>query len=715
MLIDHFLKRLISVKQTATVDECMSLMTRMRTPFLGVVDDNHAYLGTVSIYDVMNLRPEIPLLKQDIIKDTFATIEPDTPPATLLRLALANPGGCFAVVGSDKICRGLVFAGDVLKWHVKRKNEEHSFANASLKTLGYGYCIASETEVLYASDSFYEILQMSCDKALFPQELPGREYIRRSLTSGSCFTDLEVSHKNSILLMSVAPCALQNQKSPSNVVMVIFGDTSRIRHYVVLQTIFGSMREGVNIVDEYGIVNYCNPSSAHYVNATPDTLIGASITKYYSKAVLLKVLKTHESYFDERLAFDGRVFIVNAVPLFVGGVFKGGIATFREITDIIQLTNRLASMEEQINSMQIELNMNKYSDVFQVLVGCDGSLKATIEKAQRCIAALGGPRHCIITGETGTGKTTLAKSMFYFAKKIEVIQSSAPFIEVNCAQFTNPDIAAMEIFGSEKGSYTGATDRMGLIELANGGILFLDEAHALGPYQTMLLKVIEQGILRRIGGRTDKKVDVIIIAASTKNLQESLIPELYQRLAQYQVFLPPLRLKPRCEKKAMMQTFCRQYEQYARERYHVDLKLTVSEAAETALLSAYYPRNIRQFRDVVNSAIDTAVPPVFTIRDQQGPVLGVVELEHLSPDLLERKSWEKPNASMNPNPVPVHPCPQIVENELRNRIASLFKQGLGPRKIAKLLKAEGIAIEYYQVAYRLKNMKDKLTNQAADC
>jgi PAS domain-containing protein len=504
MLIDHFLKGLISVKPTATVDECMGLMIRMRTPVLDVIDDNHTYWGTVSIYDVMNLQPEAPVFKQGLIKDTLATIEPDTPSSALLRLALANPDGYFTVIGSDKTYRGLVFAGDVLKWHLERKNEECSFSNASLKTLGYGYCIASETEILYASESFYEILQIARDKAPLLQELPGKEYIRRSLKSGSCFTDLEVSHKNSILLMSVSPYVLQNQKSPPNIVMIIFGDTSRIRHYVVLQTIFGSMREGVNIVDEYGIVNYCNPSSAHYVNATPDTLIGASITKYYSKAILLKVIKTHESYFDERLAFDGRVFIVNAVPLFVSGVFKGGIATFREITDIIQLTNRLASMEEQINSMQIELNMNKYSDVFQALVGCDGSLKATIEKAQRCIAALGGPRHCIITGETGTGKTTLAKSMFYFAKKIEVLQPSAPFIEVNCAQFTNPDIAAMEIFGSEKGAYTGATDRMGLIELANGGILFLDEAHALGPYQTMLLKVIEQGILRRIGGRTDK-------------------------------------------------------------------------------------------------------------------------------------------------------------------------------------------------------------------
>jgi len=320
-----------------------------------------------------------------------------------------------------------------------------------------------------------------------------------------------------------------------------------------------------------------------------------------------------------------------------------------------------------------------------------------VEKASRCIAALGGPRHCIITGETGTGKTTLAKSMYYFAKKIQVIASDAPFIEVNCAQFTNPDIAAVEIFGSEKGSFTGALDRKGIIEIADGGILFLDEAHALGPYQTMLLKVIEEGMLRRIGGRVDKKLAIILIAASSQNLRDVLLPELYQRLAQYQILLTPLRLRPNDEKKAMLHNFCRLYEQSAKSHYGVNLKLTITSRAEHLLMSAYYPRNIRQFRDVVNSSIDAAVPLVFTARDQVGPVVGVVDTQHLPQDLFETAQRSVTKLSQEES--------EEQDNFTIRRIADLHQQGLGPRKIAKILKAEGISIEYYQVAYRLKNLK----------
>jgi arginine utilization regulatory protein len=409
------------------------------------------------------------------------------------------------------------------------------------------------------------------------------------------------------------------------------------------------------------------------------------------------VLENHQIILPHTMKFQGHYYFVRGFPLFINGEFKGGYSIFQETTEVIQLTKRISSMRDQIDILQMDLNSSRHLDLFDYFVGSRGSLKEMVEKSQRCIAALGGPRHCVITGETGTGKSTLAKAMYEFAKEIKVIGAKSSFIEVNCAQFTNNDIAAMEIFGSDKGSFTGAVDKQGLIELADEGVLFLDEAHALGSYQTMLLRVIESGISRRIGGRTDKKLNVIIISASSLDLSVVLIPELYQRLAQYHIHLTPLRLRPNDEKKEMLDNFCRQYEQSADKRYGVKLKVILTPQAEKTLLNGYYPRNIREFRDAVNASIDAAVPLISTARFQTEMLCGLVGEEHLPSDLLQQGK----TSSYNP------PSLNLLNNKhsITERISELNQQGFGPRKIAKIMKAEGFTIEYYQVAYRLKNLE----------
>jgi len=357
-------------------------------------------------------------------------------------------------------------------------------------------------------------------------------------------------------------------------------------------------------------------------------------------------------------------------------------------------------MEQHINSMEFELNLSRHYDIFDSLVGSHGSLQATINKAQRCIASLGGPRHCIITGETGTGKSAFAKAIYQFAKRIKILRNDAPFIDVNCGQFTNSDIAAIEIFGSDKGSFTGAIDKKGLLELADEGIIFLDEAHALGPYQTMLLKIIEEGVLRRVGGRTDKKLNVIIIAASTKDLQKELIPELYQRLAKYSLHLDPLRSRPNEEKKAMLKIFLSQYEDSAKKIYGINLKLAMTSSATEMLISSNYPRNIRQFRDSVNSAVDSAAPPIFSISDQSTPLNVVVDVEHIPYDIVENI----PHTTTPPCKVSSPQKHFSSNHDLDEKIKALRIQGYGPRKIANILRSDGVNVEYYHITYRLSKL-----------
>lgn len=463
-----------------------------------------------------------------------------------------------------------------------------------------------------------------------------------------------------------------------------------IEKEALYKVILDNMPEGINVIDSEGCIVYANKASAKYAHAAdPADMFGKPITRYYSKAAVLEVISTRKSMNDVKITHaNGRTFIVNAFPVYFEEVFFGGVASFRDITEIEELSKKMESLE-------LELALSQGTDIFDIFIGKSCSLKGAIDKAQRSIAAIGGPRHSIILGETGTGKTMLAKAMYYFAKKIKVIKPDAPFIEVNCAQFTNPDIAVMEVFGTEKGAYTGATDKPGLVELANKGVLFLDEAHALVQHQTMLLKLIESGTIRRIGGRTERELDLIIIAASSKNLKKEFLPELYQRIAQYQIDIPPLRERSDAERESMLNYFAGQYILRAKERNNVELQIVFTSQAKEILLHGEYERNIRQFRDVIFASIDAAAPLVSNLPDDSKNMIKVLVLAvHIPLTMLESDSWKA-----EPQPEP------DTDGLIDLKIKELHKNGLGPRKIASEMQKQGYSIEYYQVAYKLKKIR----------
>lgn len=457
----------------------------------------------------------------------------------------------------------------------------------------------------------------------------------------------------------------------------------------LLEGILDDANDGINVVDENGIVIYSNKMSAAYANTTTEQMRGKPITDFYAEAVLLKVLENHKAIRGQKIHYVGnKKYVVNSYPLIRDGVFVGAYSIFKDIRDIEELNRKISLLE-------LHLALNTSEEDILDIIGKTGSLKDVILRAKRTVGSLGGPRHSIITGESGTGKTMLANLIYNYAKQVGVIEQDAPFIEVNCAQFTNPDIAAVEIFGSEAGAYTGSRQMKGLFEKANGGILFLDEAHALEHYQNILLKAVESGTIRRIGGTKEIKVDVIIIAASTKNLSEELLPELYQRLAQYELRLPSLKDRNPEEKELLFDHFIKKYENAVRDVHKIDYHVSFTQAAKAMLLEAHYPRNIRQFRDIINYSIDAAAPLISDVQSKT-KITTIVTPAHI------------PFESFVPTPAT---APKSSEQSsgfnaaVKVKVLELQEAGLGPRRIANTLKEQGISIEYYQVAYFLKKHK----------
>lgn len=454
--------------------------------------------------------------------------------------------------------------------------------------------------------------------------------------------------------------------------------------------ILENSNDGINIVDKKGMILFANKMSADYANVTKDSMIGAHISKFYKKAVLLDVLESGLPVLDQKIHYIGnKKYVVNSYPLYEKGALVGAYSIFKDIRDIEALNKRIAYLE-------LHLELYKSQDQMLNIIGNNGSLIDVLSKARRTVGSLGGPRHSIIIGQSGTGKTMLAKLIYEYAKEVGTIRQDSPLIEVNCAQFTNTDIAAMELFGSESGAFTGSKEKRGLFEQADGGILFLDEAHALGEYQNLLLKVIESGKVRRIGGNKEISISVIVIAASTKDLKSQLLPELYQRLAQYELYLPKLDERKMEEKEQLLYYFVDCYEKAVEKSKGIKYSVVFSKEAISKLLHGKYPRNIRQFRDVINSSIDAAAPLISDIggRDR---IMTYVEPHHISLEIHENVVSLEQDLSDS--------YTSKITPEIANIISALREKNFGPRRISNKLKEYGYSIEYYQVAYYLKNCK----------
>lgn len=171
---------------------------------------------------------------------------------------------------------------------------------------------------------------------------------------------------------------------------------------------------------------------------------------------------------------------------------------------------------------------------FDNLIGRDKSLKKCIQQAKAAILYPPMGLHTLLLGPTGVGKTMFAEIMYGFAKEKGLISKDKTFISFNCADYaSNPQLLLAHLFGSKKGAFTGADkDRKGLVDMADGSILFLDEIHRLPPEgQEMLFTLIDKGIYSPLGDiEKVKSAKVLIICATTENVDSSLLTTFTRRI-----------------------------------------------------------------------------------------------------------------------------------------------------------------------------------------
>jgi two-component system response regulator AtoC len=280
--------------------------------------------------------------------------------------------------------------------------------------------------------------------------------------------------------------------------------------------------------------------------------------------------------------------------------------------DLEQLISAVERAGEVV-SLRRELAMMRKStqDQYEWIIGDTPELTKIADEAQRAAAA---SVSALITGETGTGKEVLAQAI-----RMSGPRADKPFVPINCAALPDTMIET-ELFGHEAGAFTGATKRkLGLLEVADGGILFLDEISSTKPdMQAKLLRMLDEQTFRRVGGVNEIKVDVQIIAASNRDLPAMLEEgtfreDLYYRLKVVDLHVPPLRERIG-DIPALVGTFISQINQRTGNPVS-----GITPRAIEALKAHHWPGNIRELRHVIERAM-------LFCDDEQ------IDLGHLSPE-----------------------------------------------------------------------------------
>ncbi|UFJ42371.1 sigma 54-interacting transcriptional regulator [Brevibacillus humidisoli] len=298
-----------------------------------------------------------------------------------------------------------------------------------------------------------------------------------------------------------------------------------------MQAILDASHDGIIAIDKDAVITLVNRNAIEILGL-PEGIVGEKITTYIPNSDMLRILASGKKELGDIATILNRQIIINRLPIILHDQIVGAVSTFKEITDI-------QKMELRIRKKFTESGLEAKYRLEQIV----GRSKAITEIRQLAEQFGKTDATVLILGESGTGKELFAQGIHLISGR-----SSGPFVAVNCAALPG-NLLESELFGYEEGAFTGAKKggKSGLFELAHGGTLFLDEIGEMSlPIQTMLLRVLQEKKVRRIGGEKLIPVDVRIVAATNLDLeqlirQHQFRSDLYYRINVLTLELPPLR------------------------------------------------------------------------------------------------------------------------------------------------------------------------------
>lgn len=316
----------------------------------------------------------------------------------------------------------------------------------------------------------------------------------------------------------------------------------------VLAAILKSIDEGIHVVNTAGETIFYNEVAARHDGVEVKEVLGKHLFEAFpsltqESSTLLKVMKTAKPIYNQTQVYVNlhgtRIDTINTtLPILLGDSIVGAVEIAKDYSRMKLLAERLLDLQKSVNKSrrkkppkQVKYTLNDLKTVNSTFI----SMKEEAKKLAKSDSPI------LVYGESGTGKELLVQGIHDESRR-----SNGAFIAQNCAAIPESLLESI-LFGTAKGSYTGAVERKGLFELADGGTLFLDELHTMPiELQAKLLRVLEDGMVRRVGSSENISVNVRVIAAvnlhPNKLLQQEMLrSDLYYRLNVFTFSLLPLR------------------------------------------------------------------------------------------------------------------------------------------------------------------------------
>jgi PAS domain S-box-containing protein len=384
------------------------------------------------------------------------------------------------------------------------------------------------------------------------------------------------------------------------------------------KSILETSHDEIYVTDGNGVAIFCNKTFEDNYGMKKEEVIGKHIDYllahgYCNRSPLPLVMKYKKQFSIQQITRTGRNLIVTATPkLNTDGEIDMIVENCRDITELKRMRENLESVKQEVLRYRQEVEQLRQEEIREQegLVVKSSKFKAVIDIVERISDT---SANVLITGESGTGKSILAKHIHRTSTR-----KAGPFIKINCTTIS-PNLLEAELFGYVGGAFTGSNKqgKIGLVELADGGTLFLDEIGEIPvALQSKFLDLIQDKSFIPVGGTESKSADIRIIAATNANL-EKLVGEkafredLYYRLKVIELEVPPLR-----ERQDEIEEMSRFFVEKFNEEYNRDVSLA-PECYE--VLQKYrWPGNIRELRHIIEHMVVTA--PCKTLDARHIPV-----------------------------------------------------------------------------------------------
>jgi PAS domain S-box-containing protein len=390
-----------------------------------------------------------------------------------------------------------------------------------------------------------------------------------------------------------------------NIIGIVTSENIRDGYYPKLEELFNlqsnimdSLHEGICIVNAEGIVQYWNASSEKLYGVKSENILHRNLGDFFKNAMALQVLKNGkrvDSVLHE--PNEGKFVILSAVPIFNSqGKIIAAVSTDRDVTEVMKLSKELEAEKSKVEFLQKEYQKeiaSKYT--FSNIIGKNKKIIDAITVAQKVAPT---STSVMITGKSGTGKEVFARSIH------EASGRNGNFVAINCSAIPE-SLFESELFGYVEGAFTGAVKkgRAGKFEMANNGTLFLDEIGDMPmDMQVKLLRVLQDGMIYRLGSEKPINTNARIIAATHKDLmklidEEKFREDLYYRLAVVQIKLPSL-----CERKEDVRDLAKLFLEQTSSAEGIKIK-SVEEKVYKILTNYRWDGNIRELKNVIQRMV----------------------------------------------------------------------------------------------------------------